>query len=71
VWNKDDEAFNLIVQVLCIVNDDSYIISCIVELVFILYISCHVHFSLYLDTTYIFPVYMIRCAKTMKNELFT
>jgi hypothetical protein len=27
VWNKDDEAFNLMVQVLSILNDDSCIIS--------------------------------------------
>jgi hypothetical protein len=70
-WNKDDEAFNLIVQVLSILNVDSCIISCAVELVFILYISCHVNFGSCLDRTYIFPIYMIRCAKTMKRVLFT
>jgi hypothetical protein len=70
-WNKDDEAFNLIVQVLSILNDDSSIISCTIELVLILYISCHVNFDYCLDTTYIFLVHMIRCAKTMKKVLFT
>jgi hypothetical protein len=70
-WNKDDESFNLIVQVLSILNDDSSIISCTVELVFILYISCHVNFDSCLDRTYTFPIYMIRCAKTMKKVLFT
>jgi hypothetical protein len=51
VWNKDDEAFNLIVQVLSILDDDSCNISCTVELVFILFISCHINFGLCLDTT--------------------
>jgi hypothetical protein len=70
-WNKDDKSFNLIVQVLSILNDDSNIIFCTVELVFILYISCHVNFDSCLDTTYTFHVHMIRCAKTMKKVLFT
>jgi hypothetical protein len=66
-WNKDDEAFNLIVQVLSILNDDLCIISCILELIFILYISCYVHFYSCLHTTYTFPIYMIRCIKNMKK----
>jgi hypothetical protein len=70
-WNKDDESFDLIVQVLSILNDGSSIISCTVELVFILYISCHVNFDSCLDTIYAFHVHMIRCAKTMKKVLFT
>jgi hypothetical protein len=70
-WNKDDESFDLIVQVLSILNDGSSIISCTVELVFILYISCHVNFDSCLDTTYTFLVHMVRCAKTMKKMLFT
>jgi hypothetical protein len=70
-WNKDDESFNLIVQVLSILNDYSSIISCTVELIFILYISCHVNFDSCLDTTYTFLVHMVSYAKTMKNVLFS
>jgi hypothetical protein len=70
-WNKDDEAFNFIIQILSILNVDSSIISCTVELLFILYILCHVSFDSCLDTTYIFLVHMISYAKTMKKVLFS